>query len=393
MFVAGTLWDMGSSHKKASSEMYSLDSSSSGREFFAHDFFSFLFGGLRLCKASINASRNHSLTHDGSNYGIYILRQLKNQFEELFGGIKTSVLVGKDRQSDLLSWLTCCEAVQEILQHLKRYQIICIPKEILTYTENAKTQKRIMFPVALASNSNGDVLILDKGASCVHVVDRSSVAKIFLLGKYHCSTIAPYNKSGDPQAKHLHLSNGVTDLIVADNSLFISDEKRNEVAVIRNCSLAKQIKSCKLSIITINSVKSISFYCGNLVVLRTDIEGYLVEILTLSSVGKSFLASYKSIMSLKTEMQLKSLYPLPGNYICACTDQNQLLTFEVKVTLNAIEKTDTAVMYSKCRPRIASTSQLRRYITQQNHCVLRRLEPLIVLTHLCWYISGVRLHM
>jgi hypothetical protein len=122
-------------------------------------------------------SRNYSLSYDGSNYGVHILRQLKNQFEELLSAVKVAVLVGKDRQSDLLSYLTCCEAVQEILRKLKTYEIIRVPEEILTYKYHAKTQKRIMFAVAVTANVNGDVLILDSGAACVHIVDRSNVAK------------------------------------------------------------------------------------------------------------------------------------------------------------------------------------------------------------------------
>ena len=124
LIVMVTLWDMGSSHKKAAIEMPSLDSGSMGRDLFRCEMFSFAFGGLHTCKAVVNCSRNHLLSYNGQNYGVHLIRQLKNQFEELFKVIKNAVVVGKDRQSDLLSYSTCDEKIESILQQLKTYQVL-----------------------------------------------------------------------------------------------------------------------------------------------------------------------------------------------------------------------------------------------------------------------------
>lgn len=106
-----------------------------GRDLFRRDMFSFAFGGLHTCKAIVNCSRNHVLSYNGLNYGVHLIRQLKNQFEELFKVVKNAVVVGKDRQSDLLSYSTCDEKIQSILEQLKIYQVIPIPEEVLTNSE------------------------------------------------------------------------------------------------------------------------------------------------------------------------------------------------------------------------------------------------------------------
>ena len=96
--------------------------------------------------------------------------------------VKTAVFVGKDRQSDLLSYLTVDETVQSAMEKLKVYYVQRVPEKYTPY--KAKSQKKIVFPVGVVANKNGDVFILDAGAACVHVVDRAVVANIRIIGHY-----------------------------------------------------------------------------------------------------------------------------------------------------------------------------------------------------------------
>ena len=49
------------------------------------------------------------------------------------------------------------KTVQQALQGLKQYSIQRIPEQFLTYKPNAATQKKIIYPVAIVNNRNGDV--------------------------------------------------------------------------------------------------------------------------------------------------------------------------------------------------------------------------------------------
>ena len=352
MFVAVTLWDMGSSQKKAAIEMPSLTSESSVPDFNLRVMFSFIFGGLHLCKACVNCSRNHVLTYGGLNYGVYVLRQLNLQFDELFQGIKTAVLVGKDRQSDLLSFLTCNVEVQEILKELKTYQVIRIPEEILSYTEKAKTQRRMITPISIAANRNGDVFVLDSGGACVHVVDRSSVAKVTILGKYKSSSLGVYGKrQGDAyKARDILLSTGVTDLIIHDDNVIVSDGARSEVAIVRNRASAGVVNSCSLHIMKVEMCISMSVVDQNLVVLRKYNENYLIEVLSLprfKETKTSFLVSYTVLVSFRSEIHLKSLFSLSQNCFGAHTANKELQVFTIMDGDVSVAHLESS---SKCRP-------------------------------------------
>ena len=352
MFVVVVLWDMGSSHKKAANEMPSLSAVSCVENMYRRDLFSFIFGGLHLCKACINCSRNHVLSYNGQNYGVNILRQLKHQFEELFEGIKTAIVVGKDRQSDNLSYSTCDERIQGLLKDLKTYQITRVPEDILSYTQKAKTQKDIISPIAVAANKNGDVFVLDSSGACIHVVDRSSVAKVTILGTYKSDDIRPYKKktTAGTKVKDIMLSTGVTDLIHANDNIFVSDWVRNEVAVICNCVSAGSINSCRLRMMIIDKCISLCFVEQNLVVLRKDCESSIIEILELENLdkGTSFFLSYQKIASLRSNDGLKSLFCLSLNYFGSHMDNKSISIFHY--VNGEISKIHSESSFSQSRP-------------------------------------------
>ena len=132
--------------------------------------------------------RNHNISLGGSNYGLSILRSLKNQngpHSSSLDLIKCSVLVGKDRQSDLTSYLTTSTLVQDSLKAAHIYSCVRLPEPVLSYTDNAKKQKKMIMPIGVVCNKNGDLFILDCGASCLHVIDRSSVCKDKVVGTLH----------------------------------------------------------------------------------------------------------------------------------------------------------------------------------------------------------------
>ena len=355
MLVVVTLWDMGSSHKKAAIEMPSLDSKSEGRDLYRRDLFSFVFGGLHLCKACVNCSRNHVLTSSGENYGVHVLRQLKNQFEELFQLVKNAVIVGKDRQSDLLSYSTCNEIIQHILEVLKIYEIIRIPEEVLTFTDKAKTQKRFVLPVAIAANKNGDVFVLDSGAACIHVADRSSVTKVTILGKYKCPSTASYGKSCNlpKKASNLLISSGISDMIIVDDVMFVADQLRNEIAIIVQCRIASKIQKSKLHVMKIESCVSLSSVGQHLVVLEKDMGVSNIQVLALPPLDKheSFYVSPQIIAYFlpEAEVELISLFLLPNNHFGAQTSEKELMAFQI--TDGEITQINTrSSIRSKCRP-------------------------------------------
>ena len=354
LIIMVTLWDMGSSHKKASIEMPSLDSGSMGRDLFRREMFSFAFGGLHTCKAVVNCSRNHVLSHNGQNYGVHLIRQLKNQFEELFQVIKNAVVVGKDRQSDLLSYSTCDEKIESILQQLKTYQVIRIPEDVLTYTDKAKTQKRFILPVAIAANKNGDIFVLDSGAACVHVADRSSVTKVTILGKYNSPNTSSYGKSTLPKvAGDLKITNGISDMLIIDDNLFVADHVRNEIAILAQCRFASRCRKSKLHVMNVASCVSLAPVGNNLLVLEKDMGISTIQVLALPTVDKleSFYVDPQVIAYFLPEAgsDIISLFSLPIDHFGAQTNEKELLAFhfsEDKIVPVQIESS----IRSKTRP-------------------------------------------
>ena len=51
-----------------------------------------------------------------------------------------------------------------------------VPDKFVPYKANASSQKKLVYAVDLCTNKNREVFVLDAGAVCVHVIDRSTVA-------------------------------------------------------------------------------------------------------------------------------------------------------------------------------------------------------------------------
>ena len=92
------------------------------------------------------------------------------------------------------------------------------------YAKNASSQKKIIYAVDVHTNSNGEIFILDAGAACIHIVDRSTVAAIYLIGKYIAPNIEAYPKNGTNAVKSIRLSNSLMDISIdRNNNVYVTD--------------------------------------------------------------------------------------------------------------------------------------------------------------------------
>ena len=198
------------------------------------------FGALHLAKAFVNSIRNHVVQHNGEYFGTDILIALRNECASL-QNIKNAVFVGKDRQSDLLSWLTVCSDVQEALSLQEFYCMQRLPEKFLPYKKKALSQKKVIYAVDVCSNANGDVFILDAGAACVHVVDRSTVAYVTQIGHYNTPNLEKYSKDSGNSVKKIRFSNSLMDISIDnDANICVTDRGRKEIVLIRGCVQCRQ---------------------------------------------------------------------------------------------------------------------------------------------------------
>ena len=266
--IFNVLWDMASPHKKTSNSITKIDGMSTQIEYLQRNLHSIAFGGLHLAKAVINSSRNHVLNHNGENFGVNILWFVKNDVDrasEMLSSIKNAVFVGKDRQSDYLSYMTCCPTVQNALKEKERYSLIKIPERIKTYTQNAKSQRRFILPVSVKCNMNGDIFVLDSGIPCLHIIDRSTVSKCFTVGSHNPTKKYPQKRC---TSNEIMFSKGLADMEIIKENIFIADTCRNEIVILINCSNAKKISSSKISLLEVEGPLSMCACKGMLLVLK-----------------------------------------------------------------------------------------------------------------------------
>ena len=276
------LWDMGSGHKKADLGWYHLSEDSPESEMFSSLMVTIGFGGLHLGKSFVCTSRNYVLSHNGEDFGVNILMEMK-QSCEILQGINNSVFICRDKQSDVLNYTIVGEKVQHSLKSNSKYLITRVPEKYLTYKENAKTQERIIMPKAVCSNRNGDVFLLDSGASCIHVIDRSTVAKVYIVGTHGISQLSPYKPTFDNSVSNIRLGCDLLDMhIDYDNDdIAVHDASREEVIIIQGCVTAKTVLSRKFYIFKAEGVRSILLN-SDLYVLRQSDDDYVIQIVSLN---------------------------------------------------------------------------------------------------------------
>ena len=258
LVVLHVLWDMGSGHKKADKLLYHLTEESSIEEIMSTDIFTVGFGGLHLGKAFVCTARNYVLSFNGEHFGVNILNELK-QSCEILKQVNNSVFVGRDKQSDLLNYTLVGPKVQDSLKSNTRYLVSRIPEKYLPYKENAKSHKRIILPVDICANRNGDIFVLDSGGGCIHVLDNSCVAKMSTLGCYDKANLIPYPLKLENVSKNLRLGNDLKGIEIDDQSddIVILDGSRHEIILLKQCKLAKKLLACKFFIMKANGALSI----------------------------------------------------------------------------------------------------------------------------------------
>ena len=334
LLVVHVLWDMGSSHKKMAKEVRKIDSLSVDSEFTETMLCSIGFGGLHLLKAITNCLRNCSMTLDGMNYGVHILRSLRlipGDHHLHLASVKASVYVGKDRQSDYLSHMTSSKAIQTGLQLANEYVCTRSPEPVLTYVDNAKKQKKINFPVGIECNTNGDQFILDTGSACVLILNRSSVAKMFFIGQYKKPKLDKY-KQKQFKVKDLKLSNDLRDILIYQNNLFIADYGRGEIIIVSNVGVPGNIANRPVYLIPKQNVSSIALLKEELIVCLCDGNLEVLQFALPKAQESSFL-EIKVVKKIKLSVEVNHIFKVPAidNALGLwCTSKDIMLCYKIK---------------------------------------------------------------
>ena len=117
-----------------------------------------------------------------------------------------------------------------------------------------------MLPSSIAKNSNGDILILDCASACVHVVDRSTVSKCFILGNYQEPDLSQYHSAKVASgviyyAKDVKFSNQLSTICIDDeDQLYVNDIGRKEIVIFTKASPARAVTSSRIHILNIDCV-------------------------------------------------------------------------------------------------------------------------------------------
>lgn len=238
-----------------------------------------------------NKLSNYILSLHGENYGIHVLCAIKNQNDkaaEILHNVKNAVLVGKDRQSDYLSYVTSSELVQKSLSEKKCYILTRSPEPVLNYVDNAKKQMPIKYPVAVLCNTNGDQFILDSGAASIHAFDSCSVEKSYIIGLYNKASHEEH-VPGNAKLKgcNLKLSHNLMSMTILQDDLHVSDVGRMELAVLKKCYLAKNIRKSVLYVGKDVVYISVASYNDGIAALKKENNGQEIDIFALDLIQRN----------------------------------------------------------------------------------------------------------
>ena len=130
--------------------------------------------------------------------------------------------------------------MQNALELKRWYCVQRVPEPILYYKDEAKTQKGILLPIALCCNLNGDVFVLDKGASCVHVYNRGDIVKEHTIGKYQENSQSKL-KPKSMQGRDLTFSADLVDMDIKDDNVYIYDGGKSQMIILLRCTCARKV--------------------------------------------------------------------------------------------------------------------------------------------------------
>ena len=364
LLVLHVYWDMGSSHKKtARLSTDSLTLESSVEDMMNPKKYTIGFAGLHLAKALVNVMRNHVLQFGGQYCGVDILVSLKEE-SELLQKLKHAVFVAKDRQSDFLAYLTVSSLVQEALREKKDYCIQRVPEKFLTYKANAVKQKKIHFAVDICCNRNGDVFILDAGASCIHVVDRSRVAAIYMIGKYCKPNLHIYPKKIKNLTKKLRLSNSVCDISIdSEDNLCVSDSGRKEIVYVPNCLRAKKSTNTAFHIAKVKGILSASCTDSGVYALRKKSSGKVVQLMAFKLPKKrkkrGLHLEYDVVLKVRFTFDVEKLFFVPFLMRFGSVGSENSVRIHYHTAKSTKSVSETVLdLYSSCKPCASASGRL-----------------------------------
>ena len=311
------LWDMASYQVAAADIMKRITIFSSEKELEDSRLVSIGYGGLHMAKAAINVCRNYMLHLHGQRFGINVLRAMRNEEDaaaDLLRSVKNAVFVAKDRQSDFLSYCTSSEAVTKALKTKQHYNIVRTPEKIMTYIDTAKKHERILQPVSIDCNSNGDVFILDRGSCSIHVLDNGVVARMFELGTYGKYDQGPYPLTTPIKASKVKFGEHLTSMAMLKDIMYVTDISRKELIIFRNCQLAKHMDQSLIHVVQSCSFLSVSFSEEKIILLSDENVVEISEIDFPSTRKYSLFLKRKTLRVLSPSMSLNCVFStdIPG---------------------------------------------------------------------------------
>ena len=362
--VIHSLMDMGSSHKKAEKNNTNrLTVTSSDEEMMDAEKYNIAFGGLHLAKAIVNSMRNHILQYNGEFFGTNVLLSIRHD-QEILQNIKNAVFVGKDRQSDLLAYMTVCPLVQEALRLKGHSWVQRIPERHLSYKSNAKSQKKIILCVDVCANRNGDLYLLDAGAACVHVIDHSNVASVRIIGKYNTPNMDDYHSDAPNKniLSKIRLSNRLLDISIdSDDNLYLADGMRCEVIVIRKCYRAKSCKkkTARFYVFNVPEILSCSVISNKLFVLQRSNSETVVKLLNYR-LPKTNLNKYhlKYTVAMTLPCNAERLFSVPFHKCFGGQDGNELKLFYYSKSKKVIKLEKQLEVKSLTKPSLSDNGMV-----------------------------------
>ena len=170
----------------------------------------------------------------------------------------------------------------------------------------------------MCSNINGEIFILDAGAACIHVVDRSTVAAVFIIGKYNSPNLGKYAEKSTNAVKNIRLSNSLIDLSIDSNgNVYVTDSGRREVVVICNCIRAKKVTKTIFHTMEVKGILSsaVSKHDDNLYVLRQKKSGLIIQLMSFDLMKRKSKnqrsLEYSVLLKMRPSTEVKKLFALP----------------------------------------------------------------------------------
>ena len=215
--------------------------------------------------------------------------------------------------------------------------------------------------MGITSNRNGDVFILDTSNSCVHVVDRSVVSRVFFIGKYHSPSLQPYGSSKNTvTASEAKLSNQLGDITSNEDDIYILDQGRKEIIIVCEVFTAKSTPSKKIHILNVNAL-SITHNSNHLVLLLETNSGHSIEMikpLFTDSKNYQLKINYETISSWSPQFALNSIFTMGKYVLGAVNTEGIICTYHISSKVTKITTEKSSNIASDGKPCVSGDGHL-----------------------------------